>query len=51
MTRWLRAVFHNWQIKLTCLAAATLIWLFIKHNVRETPAPHYTTPAPMAPNY
>ena len=33
MKRWTRAVFHNWRIKLACLAAATLIWLFIKHNV------------------
>lgn len=35
MKRWTRAIFHNWHIKLTCLGAATLIWLFIKHNVSE----------------
>lgn len=38
MKRWTRAIFHHWHIKLICLAAATLIWLFIKHNVSEDSA-------------
>ena len=48
MKRWARAIFHNWHIKLTCLGAATLIWLFIKHNVSEDPA-RETTPTPILP--
>lgn len=48
MKRWTRAIFHNGRIKLTCLAAATLIWLFIKHNVSEDPG-RPSDPAPMLP--
>ena len=48
MKRWTRAVFHNWRIKLACLAAATLIWLFIKHNVTEDSA-RDTPPAALRP--
>lgn len=48
MKRWTRAVFHNWRIKLACLAAATLIWLFIKHSIREDAAAP-SPPAAVAP--
>lgn len=39
MKRWTRGIFHHWQIKLTCLAAATVIWLFLKHAISGDSGP------------
>ena len=39
MKRWKIVLLNNWRIKLAALIAATLIWLFIKHDIVSTNAP------------
>lgn len=46
MKRWKMLLFNNWRIKLASLVAATLIWLFIKHDIVNTTAPANTSAAP-----
>jgi hypothetical protein len=33
MKRWKLILTNNWRLKMGSLAAAMLIWLFIKHNM------------------
>jgi hypothetical protein len=49
MKRWTLFLTNNWSIKLASLAAAVLIWLFIRHNIAYSP-PSYAAPLPMLPN-
>ena len=47
MKHWKVVLLNNWRIKLAALAAATLIWLFIKHDIVNagTPPANKATPA------
>ena len=47
MKRWKIVLLNNWRIKLAALLAATLIWLFIKHDIVSSgaSAPNASAPA------
>lgn len=46
MKRWKIVLLNNWRIKLAALLTATLIWLFIKHDIVSSGNASGTNSAP-----
>ena len=51
MKPWHSFLTHEWRVKLTSLALATLLWLFLRHSINYSPAPPPFPVPPLLPGH